>query len=252
MHAKTVSLAHDIRVGCSGWVYKHWRGIFYPEDLPQKRWFEYYSAEFDTVEINATFYRLQRASTFDKWREQAPPHFLYAVKASRFMTHMKKLKDPKEPLSKFMTPARHLKEMLGPILYQLPANFHKDVPRLESFLKVLSRSQEHAFEFRDKSWYDDQLLTLLDKYGVGLVVHDMTGSEAPLEAVGRLSYLRCHGTSGKCHGRYGKAQLRHYGEWLLDQRKKGRHAYAYFNNDIHGHAIEDARALKSVIQKLSR
>jgi uncharacterized protein YecE (DUF72 family) len=232
--------------------YKHWRGLFYPDELPQKRWFEFYSAEFDTVEINATFYRLQRTSTFEKWRSQAPPGFLYAVKANRFITHMKKLKESKEPLRKFFTPAKHLKETLGPILYQLPANFHKDVPRLEAFLKSLPGGVEHAFEFRDKSWYDDEVFGALDKRGAGVVVHDMTGSESPLVAVGSLAYLRFHGTGGKYHGRYGTAQLRHYGEWLRGQRKAGRSAYAYFNNDIHGHAIEDARTLKSIVGQMNR
>src|SRR5437773_3673998 len=116
------AMTAQVRIGCSGWVYKHWKGIFYPEDLPQKRWFEYYSSEFDTVEINASFYRLPAAKTFERWHEQAPGNFVYAVKASRFITHMKKLKGCKGALDKFLNRAKHLEETFGPILYQLPAN----------------------------------------------------------------------------------------------------------------------------------
>ena len=249
MERTTVSKIH---VGCSGWVYKHWRGIFYPEGLPQKRWFERYAAEFDTVEINASFYRLPLASTFDKWHDQAPRGFRYAVKASRFLTHMKRLKDVEEPLDMFLDLAARLKSMLGPILYQLPPSLHKDVPRLESFLKLLPHSHQHVFEFRHKSWYDEDVLSCLDRYGAGFVAHDLKGLASPRWASGRAAYVRFHGAAGKYWGRYSDKALLEWTDWLIEQRSSGKSCWCYFNNDIHGHAIEDARILKSMVAQIVR
>lgn len=164
-----------VHVGCSGWVYKHWRGVFYPEGLPQKRWFKRYSEKFDTVEINASFYRLPLASTFDGWRDKAPKGFRYAVKASRFVTHMKKLVGCNEEVARFIALARKLEHARGPILYQLPPSLQKDLPRLEAFLSRLPADLEHVVEFRHKSWYDEQVLALLDRHGAGFVSHDMKG-----------------------------------------------------------------------------
>src|SRR5215207_11450234 len=145
MELETVSTAarNRIHVGCSGWVYRHWKGGFYPADLPQKRWFEFYSTEFDTVEINASFYRVPLARTFDSWRDKAPPGFRYAVKANRLITHMKKLVGVEEPLADFLSLARRLGPTLGPILYQLPPNLHKDLDRLDAFLRLLPEELEH-------------------------------------------------------------------------------------------------------------
>jgi uncharacterized protein YecE (DUF72 family) len=249
MQETTVSRIH---VGCSGWVYKHWRGIFYPGGLPQKRWFERYSEEFDTVEINASLYRLPLASTFEGWREKAPPGFRYAVKANRFITHMKKLKDCEEAVDTFLGLARRLKAYLGPILYQLPPSLHKDLPRLEAFLKLLPGDLEHVVEFRHKSWYDKDVLALLDRHGAGFVSHDLKGLKTPRWASGRTAYARFHGTAGKYHGRYSDEVLLDWTEWCLEQARSARSVWCYFNNDIHGHALEDARTLKSMVRQLGR
>ncbi len=141
-----------VRIGTSGWVYKHWREVFYPPDLPARAWFTFYAREFHTVEINNSFYRLPSPEMFDAWRNQAPPGFLYAVKASRYITHMKKLKDPKEPLHEFITRAQHLGHTLGPILYQLPPHWRVNLERLEQFLALLPAGYRHVIEFRDASW----------------------------------------------------------------------------------------------------
>jgi uncharacterized protein YecE (DUF72 family) len=242
----------EVHIGCSGWVYRHWRGVFYPEGLPQKRWFERYAEDFGTVEINNSFYRLPKAETFDKWRDQAPPGFRYAVKASRFITHMKKLKDCAEATANFVTLARRLKAFLGPILYQLPPNLHKDLPRLDAFLALLPRSVEHVVEFRHTSWYDEAVLALLDKHGAGFVAHDLKGLHSPRWASGRTAYVRFHGTAGKYHGRYSDEALLDWTDWCLDQARSGRSVWCYFNNDIHGHAIEDARTLKSMVGQVTR
>ena len=240
-------MAEPIRVGCSGWVYKHWRGLFYPTDLPQKRWFHHYAAHFDTVEINNSFYRLPPASTFDGWRSQAPDGFCYAVKANRFLTQAKKLKDCEEPLERFLTPARHLRDHLGPILFQLPPRFRINLERLETFLRFLPSELTCVFEFRDKSWLVDEALALLDRFGAGFVAHDLPGFETPDWVCGKAAYVRFHGTDGKYRGRYSDRQIEHWADWLRGQHGAGRSAWAYFNNDIGGAAIHDALALKEAL-----
>ena len=239
--------AGRVHIGCSGWVYRHWKGGFYPAELPQKRWFEHYSRDFDTVEINASFYRVPLVSTFEGWREKAPPGFRYAVKANRFMTHMKKLLDCEQPLEEFISLARRLGPTLGPILYQLPPSLHKDLPRLEAFLKRLPGDLEHVVEFRHKSWYEDDVLELLDRRGAGFVTHDLVGLVSPRWASGRTAYVRFHGTGGKYRGRYSDEAMADWADWLVAQRAAGRSAWAYFNNDIGGDAIEDARTLKRLV-----
>src|SRR5687768_14296401 len=156
----------EVRVGCSGWQYKHWRGDFYATGLPQKRWFDHYASVFDTVEINNTFYRLPEAATFASWAARAPVGFLFAVKASRFLTHMKKLKDPEEPVERFFSRARSLDRHLGPVLYQLPPGWKLDRARLEHFLHILPREGKHVIEFREPSWYTDDVYQLLQKFRI--------------------------------------------------------------------------------------
>lgn len=237
-----------IHVGCSGWVYRHWKGSFYPADLPQKRWFERYAATFDTVEINASFYREPLASTFDGWREKAPGGFRYAVKANRFITHNKKLGDCAEPLERFILLARRLQHALAPLLYQLPPSLHRNDERLDCFLALLPRDLEHVVEFRHASWYSEDVLAILDRHGVGFVVHDLVGLVSPRWASGRTAYVRFHGTGGKYRGRYSDEQLRGWAGWLGEQHAAGRTAWAYFNNDIGGDAIEDAAALRLLVE----
>src|SRR5215216_5749808 len=174
----------QIRVGCSGWQYKHWRGDFYPVDVPQSRWFDHYTHTFDTVEINNSFYRLPEPATFAKWRAQAPRRFVYAVKASRFLTHMKKLKDPEQPLSRFFENVRELGSQLGPVLYQLPPRWPIDLERFEHFLSALPPGYRHTVEFREPSWLDERIFALLRRYKVALCLHDMQGSATERMTVG--------------------------------------------------------------------
>jgi uncharacterized protein YecE (DUF72 family) len=233
-----------IRIGCSGWQYTHWRGDFYPAELPTTRWYAHYALTFDTVEINNSFYRLPPAETFAKWREQAPKHFLYAVKASRFLTHMKKLKDPEDPLFRFFGNATQLGPHLGPILYQLPPNFPINLERFETFLRALPRGHRHTVEFRDTSWYDDRVYALMDKYKVALCLHDMQGSATERVVVGPFIYVRFHHGTRKYGGRYSDERLDSWGAWLADRAEKGMAVFAYFNNDTGGHAPRDAVRLR--------
>lgn len=238
-----------VRIGCSGWIYRHWRGRFYPETLPQKRWFAHYAESFDTVEINNSFYRLPRAETFDAWREQAPPGFCYAVKANRFLTQAKKLKDCAEPLQRMMIPLRHLGESLGPVLFQLPPRFRVNLERLDSFLHELPGDVTSVFEFRDASWYCDAVFELLDRCGAGFCAHDMPGLESPRAATGRVAYLRFHGGAGKYFGRYPDERLLDWADWIADQARSGRLVWAFFNNDTEGAAIDDALTLKAMVRQ---
>lgn len=241
-----------VRVGCSGWNYKHWRGIFYPEGLPASRWFAFYAEHFDTVEINNSFYMLPKPETFAKWRDQAPPGFDYAVKANRYLTQAKKLKDCEEPIERQMASFRCLGDRLGPILYQLPPSLKLNLERLECFLRLVPKDVTNVFEFRDRSWYVPDTLALLERYGASFCVHDMGGCVTERVAVGPAAYVRFHGGAGKYWGRYPDEQLLSWGDWMVDQTRTGRTVWAYFNNDMFGHALEDARTLKAMLAQMQR
>jgi len=237
------------RVGCSGWQYKHWRGDFYPAELPQSKWFEHYAAAFDTVEINNSFYRLPERATFASWARRAPRGFEFAVKASRFLTHMKKLKDPEEPLDRLFSRMRALGTHLGPVLYQLPPGWKADVNRFRTFLETLPRGARHVVEFRDPSWYAGDIRDLLAKHRVALCLHDMPGSATGRDDSGPFVYVRFHGATSKYGGAYSEARLRSWAEWLNARRDDGCDVYAYFNNDVGGHAPRDAVTLRRVLEE---
>ena len=248
-------------MGCSGWQYKHWRDSFYPPELPQSRWFEFYATRFDTVEINNTFYRLPEPETFARWREQAPRHFLYAAKASRFLTHMKKLKDPADPLARFFTNAHELGRCLGPVLYQLPSGWPLNLDRLDGFLAALSEQRRalraagrgrrvyHAVEFREPSWYDERVYARLRRHRVAMCLHDMHGSASPRVAVGPFVYVRFHGPT-KYAGRYEDVLLDDWAAWLAEHVAGGVEVFAYFNNDSGGHAPRDAVRLRDRLSRV--
>jgi uncharacterized protein YecE (DUF72 family) len=244
-----MGLQGRLRIGCSGWEYKHWRGDFYPADLPRTRWFEYYAARFDTVEINNTFYRLPEEETFARWAERAPRGFLYAVKASRFLTHMKKLKDPEEPVDRLFSRMRPLGRRLGPVLYQLPPGWKLDRERLEHFLQVLPTGIRHVLEFREPTWYADDVRRLLERRRVALCLHDMQGSATGRERIGPFVYVRFHGAAGTYSGGYSDERLRGWADWLHGQRASGADIYAYFNNDVGGHAPRDAATLRRFLEE---
>lgn len=235
-----------IRIGCSGWQYRHWRGTFYPDALPVSGWFAYYAGQFDTVEINYTFYRLPEAGTFQGWRTRAPRGFVFAAKASRYLTHMKKLKDPDEPIARFFSRARALGRMLGPVLYQLPPNWPLDLDRLDTFLAALPAQRRHVLEFRNPTWYTPEVHDRMARAGVSLCLHDMQGSASGPLRVGPLIYLRLHGTA-RYSGSYGDDQLARWAAWLGTQTAGHTPAFVYFNNDIGGHAPRDATRLKEML-----
>jgi len=241
-----------VRIGCSGWIYRHWRGAFYPEKMAQRLWFGHYAETFGTVELNTSFYHLPKPETFEKWRAQAPCGFRYAVKAPRFITHMKKLKECAEPVHEFLSRARKLGETLGPILYQLPPRWGFNRERLEEFIALLPRDLTHVFEFRETSWLTEEVLALLDARGVSFCAHDMPGSRTERWAAGPIAYVRFHGGEGKYWGRYSDEGLLAWTDWIVAEAEGGRDVWCYFNNDMYAHAIHDALTLKSMVGQALR
>jgi uncharacterized protein YecE (DUF72 family) len=240
---------HDpalVHIGCSGWQYAHWRGDFYPAELRQPLRFEHYAAVFDTVEVNNTFYRLPAAGVFRSWRRRAPAGFTFAVKASRYLTHLKKLKDPDAPVALFFSRARELGARLGPVLYQLPPRWPVNIERLETFLRALPARRRHAIEFREPSWYRDDVFALLTRHRVALCLHDMHGSASGRIEVGPFVYARFHGTE-RYSGSYSDEQLQRWADWLVPQLRAGKRVYGYFNNDIGGHAPRDAIRFRAML-----
>jgi uncharacterized protein YecE (DUF72 family) len=236
-----------VRVGTSGWEYRHWGGRFYPRGLATDRWLEHYAAEFDTVELNNSFYRLPDAAQFSRWGRRVPSHFRFAVKASRYLTHVKRLRDPIEPLERFWTRARHLGPRLGPVLYQLPPRWNPDLERLEAFLDAVPNDPQ-AIEFRDRRWYGTALHKL-DEAGVALCLHDMQGSTTEPKPVGPFVYVRFHGSGTRYGGSYSSQALSAWAGRMAAWASDGLSVWAFFNNDAAGHAIRDADRLRSLVRR---
>jgi uncharacterized protein YecE (DUF72 family) len=235
----------DIRIGTSGWHYQHWAGPFYPQDLPKTKWLAHYAQHFDTVEINNTFYQLPKEQTIENWRKQAPDDFLYTLKANRYITHIKRLKDCSQELDRFFERAILLKEKLGPVLYQLPPSLHKDLDLLERFIKLLPKKHIAVFEFRHESWYSQDTYDLLKEYNVAFCIHDMPGNQSPRVVTADVIYVRFHGPTSRYTGNYSNAQLKKWAHWIKQNSQQTRATFAYFNNDIKGHAIKNAKTLKA-------
>jgi len=237
----------DIRIGTSGWHYDHWKELFYPPGLPKSKWFEHYAQHFDTVEINNTFYHLPKETSLIRWQEQAPKDFLYAVKANRYITHIKRLKDVSEEVERFFDRVGLLRNKLGPILYQLPPSMREDLDLLETFIKLLPKKQRAVFEFRHESWFSEDAFKLLNQYNAGFCIHDLVGGETPRVVTADIIYVRFHGPTGRYRGNYSKLMLKNWANWLKDRTAEVSGIYAYFNNDIAGHAITNARTLKQML-----
>jgi uncharacterized protein YecE (DUF72 family) len=241
----------DVIVGTSGWQYRHWRERFYPKELPQKAWFDYYARVFDAVEVNNSFYRQPDAETWEKWHDAAPAGFRYAVKANRFITHIKRFKDSAEPLKRFLDGAERLKSHLGPILYQCPPTFHRtpeNVERLNSFLDLLPGRPRHTFEFRHDSWYVDQTYEALRKHNVALCIHDMRGTHCPLVTTADFTYVRFHGGEQGYAGNYGDTALENWAERVRGLGRDGaKTAWLFFNNDGDAHAIANALTIRRML-----
>jgi uncharacterized protein YecE (DUF72 family) len=243
--------ARAVHVGCSGWQYRDWREAFYPPRLPQRRWLEHYASAFDTVEVNSTFYRLAKADAVARWAAGTPPGFVFAVKASRFMTHVRRLRDLEPALERFYAPLTPLVAAgkLGPVLWQLPANFRRDEDRLADACALLPAGR-HAFEFRDPSWFVPDVLEILRAYGVALVIGDHPQRPwQPLELTAGWTFVRFHyGARGR-RGNYSERELRDWARRLHELRSRAE-LYAYFNNDWEAFAPRNAHRLRTLLETL--
>jgi uncharacterized protein YecE (DUF72 family) len=235
-------------IGTSGWHYDDWRGVFYPEKLPKKDWLHFYASRFPTVELNNSFYHLPTESAFHNWRDATPAGFTFAVKASRYITHVKRLKDSREPLDNFMSRAALLEDKLGPVLCQLPPGFHRDDARLADFLEKLPVGRRFVIEFRHASWLADEVFEMLRRHGTGFCVFDMPRLRSPVLATADFAYVRFHGTGERYAGSYPDDVL---ADWVKNIKKlaKGLDAvYVYFNNDVSGHAVKNAATLSDMLK----
>ncbi len=236
-------------VGTSGWHYDDWKERFYPKGLPKTKWLEFFAERFSTVELNNTFYRLPSEEAFKNWHASTPKDFIFSVKISRFVTHIKRLKDTGEALQKFMSRATLLKDKLGPILYQLPPSLHRDDERLQKFLAELPKGYRHVLEFRHESWLTDEVYEILRRYHVGMCVFDMPGLSCPLLATADFAYIRFHGKDSLYSSCYSDEEL---ADWVKRIRKLAENLdtiYIYFNNDVQGFALKNAETIKKLLWK---
>ncbi len=230
----------DCYVGTSGWHYEHWRGRFYPDKLPKAEWLRFYAGHFTTVELNNSFYRLPSEAAFSNWYDSTPDNFAFSVKVSRFITHIKRLKDAGEALDKFINRAKILGAKLGPLLYQLPPSVHRNDGLLESFLANLPRGLMHVFEFRHQSWLEEAVFQILHKYNAGLCIFDMPSFSCPLAATADFIYIRFHGSTGLYWSCYSDEELDTWAKKLATLTESSKTIYAYFNNDAEAFAIKNA------------
>lgn len=236
-----------IRVGTSGWHYKDWQPVFYPESLSSDDYLDHYQQYFDTVEINNSFYNLPSGKTLESWAGRVPENFLFAVKASRYLTHMKKLKDPREPLENFMDRMKSLGRTFGPVLFQLPPHWRMNLDRLGSFLELLPDSPA-AFEFRDPSWFDPRVYDLLDERNRAFCIYDLDGRLSPIETPGGFVYVRLHGPDGPYKGSYDTQSLAGWAGRLSVWARQGRNVFCYFDNDQSGYAVQNALELRTMFR----
>jgi uncharacterized protein YecE (DUF72 family) len=239
-----------ISIGTSGWTYKGWRGPFYPERLAQRLWLKHYSSVFSTTEINGSFYRTPELDTVRKWRSETPKDFTFAWKASKFITHWKRLTPKSENSLELMeTRLKVLGPKTGTVLFQLPPQFSKNVDRLSSFLKLLKRRHRYTFEFRHKSWYDDEVLELLSKHNIALCISDHRDAPSPWSVTADHVYIRGHGPGGHYSGSYSARTLRRWADLAAKWKRQGRDVAVYFDNDQKAAAPRDAQRLLDMLAK---
>jgi len=240
-------LTHRIRIGTCGWSYPAWRGPFYPAGLPADALLGFYATRFDTVEIDSTFYGLPAAASVAPWRAAVPAGFTFAVKANRFITHMKKLREPNQTLPPFLERVAPLSRALGVLLFQLPPHWKPDVERLDAFLHALGTGRRCAFELRDRRWWNDAVLDALRRHGCAVCIDDFDGALTPLEVTAPFVYVRLHGPRTAYQGSYGRRTLARWAERLRDWAGAGLDAYCYFDNDQAANAPRNAASLRAMV-----
>ncbi len=237
-----------LRIGTSGWHYKHWKGTFYPENLPAPKMLDFYVQHFDTVEINNSFYKLPSEQALAAWRDGAPRGFLFSAKGSRFLTHMKKLKDPEEGVARFMERIETLGPKLGPILFQLPPFWNVNVERLEAFLGALPRGRRYGFEFRNDTWHTPEVYGVLRRHNAAFCAWELAGVRSPVEITADWTYVRLHGPAGPYQGNYHHDVLVQWAGQIRRWRRRLRAVHVYFDNDQEGFAAHNARELRQLVE----
>ncbi len=243
-------MAGRVFIGTSGWNYKHWaNGKFYPKSCPESEWLAFYARHFSTVEVNNSFYRLPPPETFALWAKKTPPGFVFAVKASRFITHIKRLKEPGESVNLFLKNSARLGKKRGPILFQLPPRMKADVGRLRGLARALGRRKKLriALEFRDESWLVPEVYRAVEKAGWTVCLADWRGLAQDIPVLGPFCYIRRHGAAALYASRYSDAQIARDAEFATDTARAGRDVYFYYNNDAGAYAVQNARTLARMI-----
>lgn len=234
-------------IGTSGWNYKHWQGPFYDQELPQKEWLRFYTEHLQTVEINNSFYQLPEKETFQVWKDIVPSGFIFSVKASRYITHMKKLKNPGDALKRFFNRIEVLGEKLGPVLFQLPPRWKINPQRLSDFLSLLSSDFRYVFEFRDDSWWDKSVYDLLSAFNAAFCIFDLARRLSPKEITTDFIYIRLHGPEDAYQGKYDKQALAGWVGSFSAWKKNKKTIYCYFDNDQNGYAVQNAIELRNMV-----
>lgn len=250
MNGRKTSIARHrdrVHVGTSGWSYRSWRGPFYPPSESPREDLAFYARHFSTAEVNNTFYRLPSIETVRSWRDTVPADFIFAIKASRYITHMKRLSDPEQPLALLFERIQPLGDRLGPILFQCPPRWHKNVDRLGAFLQHLPRDHRYAFEFRDPTWFDREVYDLLSAHQVALCMYDLAGQRSPMVMTTDMVYVRFHRPARDDTWAYDRDALVKLAEDITFWVNDGRSVYCYFNNDPGGAAPRNAQELLELL-----
>jgi uncharacterized protein YecE (DUF72 family) len=238
-----------IFIGTSGFHYDHWIGPFYPDGLAAKDFLKFYKKHFQTVELNNTFYHLPQPQTIINWRDGVPARFVFAVKASRFITHVKKLNEPEDSLKIFFERMKLFGNKIGPILFQFPPRWKFNFKRLSAFLPLLSKKYRYAFEFRDQSWFNQQIYDLLAEHNAAFCIYDLGGTVSPKIITSDFVYIRLHGPSSAYAGNYSDKALANWAKDIMNWAKQGKDVYCYFNNDQAAYAVKNAARLIEIIEK---
>lgn len=237
-----------IFIGTSGWSYKHWKGVFYPPSVKDDEMFSFYQLMFNTVEINSSFYHLPLEQTFTNWRNNTSDQFLFSVKASRFITHMKKLAVDHDSVDLFLNRAEKLKDKLGPILFQLPPSWELNIERLESFLELLPENHRYTFEMRNHTWYTKEVYELLEKYNCAFCTYELEHHLSPVQVTADFIYIRLHGPGNKYQGSYTLYELKKWAHRCQKWMENGLDVFVYFDNDQKAYAAYNALTLNELIQ----
>lgn len=239
-----------INIGTSGWSYEHWRRRFYPEEVDFAHRLDYYMEFFSTVEINTTFYHLPKETTVRTWAKKTPDDFIFSIKASRYITHIKRFRDAEESTINFFDSIKPLKKKIGPILFQTPPSFKIDLRRIEDFLSALPPKFRYTFEFRHPSWYVAEAYALLHEYGISLCISDLNGRLSPIQETSDFMYIRLHGPEKAYQGSYSDKALKEWAKRMKDWSRQGIDTFCYFDNDQNAYAVKDALKLKEQLESL--